>query len=127
MSKEVPISVMDVLLTEIAANADTQSVTSDSTTPTDLTNELAAASMATGDGNDYTIVQGDAGEGSRKLTMAGKTGVNVDVGGAPNHVVLSNSANASQIKLITTCSGPDLTVGSTVDFPSWTYELGIPS
>ncbi len=127
MSIQIPDSVQDVLLSEIAANADTQSVTSDSSTPTDLTNELASVAMTTGDGNDYTIAQGDAGTGSRKLTMAAKSGVTVDASGTPNHVVLSNSTNSNQIKCITTCSGPDLTSGSTVDFPSWKYELDIPT
>lgn len=127
MSVQIPDSVMDVLLSEIAANADTQSVCSDTTTPVDLTGELAAASMVTGDGNDYSIAQGDAGAGSRKLTMVAKSGVTVDAAGTPNHVVLTNSTNASAIKLITTCSGPDLTAGSSVDFPSWKYELDVPT
>lgn len=127
MSKQVPDAVMDVLLNEIANNADSQGVTSDTSTPTDLTNELATASMTTGDGNDYTIADGDAGAGSRKITMAAKSGVTVDVDGTPNHVVLYDSTDADTFKLITTCSGPDLTSGSTVDFPSWKYELDVPS
>lgn len=127
MSKTIPDTIMDTLLNAIADNADTQSVVSDTSTPTDLTNALAAASMATGTIGDYSIAEGDAGAGSRKLTMAAKSGVSVDAAGTPNHVVLADSTDANAIKLITTCSGPDLTVGSTVDFPSWKYELGVPS
>ena len=127
MSKSVPDTIMTSMLELIANNADSQGVTSDSSTPTDLTNELATASMATSTTGDYTIAEGDAGAGSQKLTMAAKSGVNVDTSGTPNHVVLYDSTDSNAIKLITTCSGPDLTSGSTVDFPSWDYELGVPS
>jgi len=120
MSKSVPDAVMDAVLDEIAT-ATLQSVVSDSTTPSDLTNELANADMASG---DYTKAEGDAGAGSRKVTMAAKSGQTVDAAGTPNHVVLSLTGT---IKLVTTCSGPDLTTGSTVDFPSWKYEIGVPS
>ena len=127
MSKSVPDTIMTSMLELIANNADSQGVTSDSGTPSDLTNELATASMTTSTSGDYSITEGDAGAGSQKLTMSAKSGVNVDASGTPNHVVLYDSTDGNAIKLITTCSGPDLTNGSTVDFPSWDYELGIPS
>ena len=120
MSKSVPTAVMDTLLDAIAAST-LQTVVSDSSTPTDLTNALADVAMSSG---DFTKATGDAGAGSRKITMAAKSGQTVDASGTPNHVVLSLSG---AIKLVTTCSGPDLTSGSTVDFPEWKYEIGIPS
>ena len=119
MSKSVPTAVMDKILDEIATST-LMTVVSDSSTPTDLTNALADATMSAG---DFTKAEGDAGAGSRKLTMAAKSSQEVDADGTPNHVVLSLTGT---IKLITTASGPDLTDGSTVDFPSWEYELGIP-
>ena len=120
MSKSVPTAVMDVLLDAIAAST-LQTVVSDVTTPTDLSNALADATMASG---DFTKATGDAGAGSRKVTMSAKAAQTVDAPGTPNHVVLSLSGT---IKLVTTCSGPDLTAGSTVDFPAWKYEIGVPS
>jgi len=120
MSKSVPDAVMNKILDEIAT-ATLMSVVSDSGTPTDLTNSLADATMG---GGDYTQTEGDAGAGSRKITMTAKSGQTVDENGTPNHVVLSLSGT---IILVTTCSGPDLTSGSTVDFPSWKYEIGVPS
>ena len=120
MAKSVPDAVMDQILDEIATST-LQTVVSDSTTPTDLTNALADVAMEAG---DYTKAQGDAGAGSRKVTMAAKSGVTVDASGTPNHVVLSLTGT---IKLITTCTGPELTAGSTVDFPAWKYEIGVPS
>lgn len=120
MSKSVPTAVMDLLLDGIAAST-LMSVLSDASTPANLTNTLASATMASG---DFTKATGDAGAGSRKLTMAAKSGQSVSASGTPNHVALSQSGT---IKLVTTCSGPDLTSGSTVDFPTWEYELGVPS
>jgi len=120
MSKSVPTAVMDKILDEIAT-ATLQTVVSDSSTPTDLTGALADATMATA---DFTKAEGDAGVGSRKISMSAKSGQDVDTSGTPNHVVLSLSGT---ILLVTTCSGPDLTSGSTVDFPAWKYEIGVPA
>ena len=120
MSKSVPTAVMDKILDEIAT-ATLQTVVSDSTTPTDLTGALADATMGAG---DFAKAEGDAGAGSRKITMSAKSGQTVDASGTPNHVALSLTGT---ILLVTTCSGPDLTSGSTVDFPAWKYEIGIPT
>ncbi len=120
MSKSVPDAVMDKILDEIATSTQ-MDVTSDTATPTNLNNSLADVTMSSG---DFSKAQGDAGAGSRKLTIAAKSTVDVDSNGTPNHVVLSLSGT---IKLITTCSGPDLTATSTCDFSSWDYEIGIPS
>lgn len=120
MAKSVPDEVMNKILDEIET-ATLQTVVSDATLPTDLSGALAEVAMG---GADYTQAEGDAGAGSRKITMSAKSGVTVDVSGTPNHVVLSLSGTH---KLVTECSGPDLTDGSTVDFPSWKYEIGIPT
>jgi|SRR6056297_1110734 hypothetical protein len=120
MPKSVPDAVMNKILDEIATST-LMTVVSDTSTPTDLTGALADVTMA---GGDFTQAEGDAGAGSRKVTMSAKSGQTVDADGTPNHVVLSLTGT---IKLVTTCSGPDLTDGSTVDFPTWKYEIGIPS
>ena len=120
MSKSVPTAVMDALLDEVATST-LQTVVSDTSTPADLTNTLADVAMASG---DFAKAEGDAGTGSRKVTMGAKSGVTVDADGTPAHVVLSLTGT---FKLVTTCSGPDLTNGSSVDFPEWKYELGVPA
>ena len=120
MSKSVPTAIMDAALDAVATSTQ-MDVVSDVGTPANLTNTLAHVTMA---GGDFTKATGDAGAGSRKVTMGAKSGVSVSVSGTPHHVVLSL---AGTIKLITTASGPDLTSGSTCDFPTWKYELGIPS
>jgi len=120
MGKSVPDAIMDAALDAVAAST-LMNVLSDVTTPTDLTNSLADVTMA---GGDFSKAEGDAGGGSRKITMAAKAGVTVDSSGTPLHVVLSTGGT---LNLITTCSGPDLTAASSVDFPSWDYEIGIPA
>ena len=121
MSKSVPDLIMDAAL-DVVATETRMDVTSDATTPTDLTNTLANVAMA---GGDFTApAVGDAGAGSRKITMSAKAGVTVTGDGTPLHVVLSLT---SVLHLVTTCTGPDLTNGSSVDFPVWDYELGIPT
>ena len=116
MGKLIPDEVQDKLLNEIAT-ANLMSVTSDTDTPTHLNNTLASTAM---DPADFTIEQGDSGAGSRKITIATKTGVDVVADGSPKHVVLSRDGT---ILLITTCLGPDLTIGSQTDFPEWKLEL----
>ena len=120
MSKSVPDTIMDAALDAVAGST-RMDVTSDVGTPTDLTNTLANVAMA---GGDFVKAVGDAGAGSRKVTMGAKAGVSVTGDGTPLHVVLTLTA---VIKLITTCTGPDLTNGSSVDFPAWKYEIGIPT
>jgi hypothetical protein len=120
MAKSVPTAVMDAALDYVAAST-LMSVVSDSSTPTNLTNTLASVAMASG---DFTKAQGDAGAGSRKVTMGAKSGVSVTATGDPNHVCLSLTGT---IRMITTSTGPGLTSGSTVDFPAWKYELGVPT
>ena len=120
MAKSLPDAVMDTVLDAIAASTRMDAV-SGAGTPTDLTTTLANVAMA---GGDFAKAVGDAGAGSRKLTMTAKSAVSVTANGDPTHVVLSLTA---VIKLITTCTGPTLSTGSTVDFPTWKYELGIPA
>ena len=120
MPKVVPDAAMDALLDYVAAST-RMDVVSDTTAPAGLTNTLANVAMASG---DFAKAQGDAGARSRKLTMSAKTGVAVTDDGTPWHVCLSL---AGTIRLTTECTGPGLTTGSNVDFPSWKYELGIPT
>lgn len=117
MGKFVPNTTIDALLTEIAT-CTRQDATSDVSTPTDLTNTLANVTMVAGDGNDYTIADGDTS--GRKVTMAQKTGVSITGTGTALHVVLSL---AGVIKDITTCTSQVLTAGGTVAFPAWDHEV----
>jgi len=68
MSKFVPNAVIDALLTMVAT-ATRMDVTSDVTTPANLTNTLANITLTAGDGNgDYVIADGTTS--GRKITIA---------------------------------------------------------
>lgn len=117
MGKFVPDDTIDVLLDEVAT-ATRMDVTSDVSTPGDLSNSLANVAMTPGDGNDYTISAGDVS--GRKVAMAEKTGVSILVTGTALHVILSL---ATVIIDITTCTSQSLTDGGTVTFPTWDHEV----
>ena len=121
MGKFVPDAVIDKLLDEIATST-RMDVVDDVSTPTDLTGTLANVAMVAGDGNDYTVANGDVS--GRKVTMAEKTGVSITGTGTALHVVLSLAA---VIKDITTCTSQALTSGGTVTFPVWDHEVLDPS
>ena len=119
MPKHVSEAALDTLLNYLAGST-RMDVVSDSTLPTNLGNSLANVSMGAG---DFSVAPGDGAQGSRKLTMGAKPGVVVSTGGTPRHVLLTLSGS---VRLVTTCTGPDLTEGSNVDFPSWKYEIAAP-
>lgn len=117
MGKFVPNATIDALLDEVAT-ATRMDVVDDVSTPTDLTGTLANVAMVAGDGNDYTIGDGDVS--GRKVAMAEKTGVSITGTGTALHIILSL---ASVIIDITTCTSQALTSGGTVTFPTWDHEV----
>lgn len=82
---------------------------------------LADVAMVAGDGNDYTIADGDTS--GRKVTVAAKAGVPVDTSGTATHVSLTD---ATRLLYVTTCTSQVLTSGNTVDFPAWDVEVADP-
>jgi hypothetical protein len=114
MGKFVPNAVIDKLLDEIAT-ATRMDVTSDSSTPTDLTNTLANTTMSSG---DFTKADGDTS--GRKVTVAQKSGVSITGTDTARHVVLSLGGT---ILDVTTCTEQVLTSGGTVTFPAWDHEV----
>ena len=73
---------------------------------------------------DYTKAVGDAGTGSRKCTMAAKSGVSISATGTANFV---NLDDGTTLLYTTTCTAQSLTSGGTVNIPTWKVEFGIPS
>jgi len=117
MSKFVPDAIIDLLLTGIATST-RMDVVDDVSTPTDLSGTLANVAMVAGDGNDYTIGDGDAS--GRKVAMAEKTGVTITGTGTALHIILSLAA---VIKDVTTCTSQLLTAAGTVTFSTWDHEV----
>lgn len=128
MPKQLHDAAMDAAY-DYVDQADTVRVISayalDDTHATVVTNTLASGSM-TVDTGDYTKADGDAGNSSRKVTMAAKNGVSVSATGTATHVALTRTADTS-VRLVTTCTSQALTSGNTVNIPSWKHEFGIPS
>ena len=122
MSKFVPDATIDTLLDKVAT-ATRMDVTSDSSTPANLTNSLADVTLTAGDGNgDFTIANGDTS--GRKLTIAQQADVDIDTTGTARHIVLSLSGT---ILAVTTCTEQSLTSGGTVTFPAWDHEVADPT
>jgi len=122
MSKFVPDAVIDSMLDTIAT-ATRMDVTSDTSTPANLTNTLANVTLTAGDGNgDYVIADGTTS--GRKITVAQQAGVSITGSGTAKHVVLSLGGT---ILDVTTCTDQVLTSGGTVTFPAWSHEVLDPS
>lgn len=121
MGKSVADSVIDAALESIATCTRID-VTSDTTTPTNLTNTLATTTLTAGDGaGDYVIADGTTG---RKVTVAQQENISITATGTAKHVVLSVGG---VIKLTTTCTDQVLTAGGTVTIPAFSDTIADPT
>lgn len=84
---------------------------------------LADADMTVGDGNDYTLGNGDTN--GRKVTVGAKNGVAVDSAGTATHVALVKTGDTS-LRYVTTCDSQVLPSGGLVNFSSWDIEFSDP-
>ncbi len=75
-------------------------------------------------GADFVLGPGDSS--GRKITVAAKPGANVLAAGAADHVALLDTAG-NRLLYVTTCPSQQLAVGGTVDFDSWSVEIGAPA
>jgi hypothetical protein len=69
-------------------------------------------------GGDFTDANGDTS--GRKVTVAAKSGVNVDSSGTATHITLDDGTT---LLYVTTCTSQALTSGNTVNFPAWDIEI----
>ena len=124
MGKFVSDASMDALLDEIAT-CTRLDVTSDSATPTNLTNTLADVTITAGDGGgDFTVADG-AVDG-RKLTITQQADILIDVSGTAKHIVLSLGGT---VIYTTTCTDQALVANAsnTVTVPAITHTVRDPS
>jgi len=122
MAKTVHNDVLDAALNVIKSNATT--MTACSAEPTSraeaLSLSLADVAVATG---DFTISDGDTS--GRKLAVAAKSAVPVDVTGNPTHIAL---IDATRLLYVTEeGTAQTITAGNTTDFPTWDVELADPT
>lgn len=85
-------------------------------------NSLADVAMTPD--TDFTKADGDTS--GRKVTVAAKSGVTVDVTGTATHIALVRSTDSS-VRYVTTCTSQPLTLGNTVNFPAWKIEIADPT
>ena len=120
MAKAVDDSVLDAAL---AKTATSNQMTLCSAQPTNRTEAittfmLASTAMTPGDGNDYTIANGDTS--GRKVTVAQKADVPVTNSGTGTHVAL---VDATSLLVVTTCTSQAVTASNQVTFSAWDQEI----
>ena len=69
------------------------------------------------------IAVADGAVNGRKMTIAAKSGVTIDVSGTAAHIALAGSTGATVLLFVTTCTTQALTSGGTVDIPAWTDTI----
>jgi hypothetical protein len=125
MGKQAPDATIDAELAYIAAS-DIMHVCS--AEPANYAGiaavSLASVAMTAGNGNDYTIANGDAS--GRKVTTAAKNGVSVASSGTATHIALAKVGDTT-LRYVTTCTSQALTSGNTVNVPAWKVEVADPT
>ena len=125
MAKAAPDAVMDAAFDYID-QADVMHVCSTlDATPTYA--EIVSASLADVamvPNTDFAHADGDVS--GRKITVAAKNAVPVDVTGTANHVALV-TVSGSVVRYVTTCTSQPLTLGNTVNVPAWDIEIADPT
>lgn len=82
---------------------------------------LADVAMA---GGDFTKANGDTS--GRKVTVAAKSAVDIDVTGDATHVALVKTGDTT-LRYVTTCPTAALDAAGTVNFGAWDIEIADPS
>ena len=125
MPKAANDLVMDAALDFIATATRMIACSQQPTTYTEAnaTYALADVTMA---GGDFIKANGDVS--GRKVTMAAKSGVLIDVSGTATHVALVRVSDSTLI-YVTTCTSQALTANgsNTVNFPAWDIEIADPT
>lgn len=121
MAKSVHNDVLDAALTEIATATEMTLCNAQPTTLTEATTTFALADVVMA-GGDYTNADGDTN--GRKVTVASKSSINVDVTGTGTHVALNDGVS---LLYVTTCTNQAVTSGNTITFPAWDIEIADPT
>lgn len=85
---------------------------------------VSLADVALTPDTDFTKANGDTS--GRKVTIAAKNAVVVDVTGTANHIVIARTTD-STLRYVTTCTSQALTAANTVNIPAWKIEVADPT
>jgi len=116
-----PTAVLDGLLDKIATGTIMTVCSAQPTTRTEAVTTYALADVTMA-GGDFTKANGDTN--GRKVTVAQKSAVPIDVSGTANHVAICDGTN---VLLVTTCTSQVLTSGGTVTIPTFKCETSDPT
>ena len=121
MAASVNDVVLDAALDIIAASTLQILFNAEPTTRVEAVTTFALADVAMVAG-DFTKADGDTS--GRKLTIAAKYGVPIDVSDTATHIAL---VDATRLLYVTTCVAKALTMGEMIGIPSWKIELRDPT
>lgn len=123
MGKAVADTVLDQALNKVAESTRLCICSAQPTTYTEAitTFELADVTMAGGD-----FANADGNTSGRKVTVAAKTAIPVDVSGTATHVALVKVAT-TELLYVTTCASQALTAGNTANTNAWKAEIADPA
>jgi hypothetical protein len=95
--------------------------------PTTHTQALSTYALAVATISSANISAPSAGSpNGRKVTVGAVNNISVTTSGTPGHIALVDFAN-NKLLNVTTCTGPDLTSGSTVNVPAYDISFADPS
>jgi hypothetical protein len=125
MAKAANDLVMDAALDVVATATRMIACSAQPTTYAEANSTFALADVTMASG-DFSKANGDVS--GRKLTVAAKSSVLIDISGTANHVALVRVAD-STLLYVTTCTSLALTANgsNTVNFPAWDIEIADPS
>lgn len=126
MARSVNNAVLDAALNYLADNGSTLHICAgEPTTYAEASgaNELGSTALATGDGNDYTIADGDTS--GRKVTVAAQLGVNITADGTADHLAITNGTDT--LLYVTTITAQAVSNGNTADTSAWDAEIADPT
>lgn len=124
MAKSANDRIMDAALNIIKNNDTRQTVCSAQPTTYAQGNATYALADVTMAGADFTLADGDTS--GRKVTVAAKAAVPVDVSGTVTHAALLDVAGTI-LDYVTTTASQAVAAGGTVDIGSWKVEIADPA
>lgn len=125
MGKSCNDLAMDAALDVIATATRQIACSAEPTNYTEANSTYALADVTMTPG-DFTKANGNTS--GRKVTMAAKSAVLIDVSGTATHIALVRVAD-STLLFVTTCTSQALTANgsNTVNFPAWKDEIADPT
>lgn len=123
MAKFAPNIVLDAPADVIDQADKMVACSAQPTTYAEANATFALADVAMTPNTDFIKANGDTS--GRKVTVAAKSGVNVDTSGTATHVALV-SVGDTTLRYVTTCTSQALTSGNQVNFPAWDIETAAP-